>query len=222
MNKICGLTYTHTSNYGSCLQAYALQTTIENIKNASVEEGSKLTKPADPTKDGFAFDGWYTDSGLNNPMDFNTPITGKLDLYAKWKAASIIPPAPNEYTVSFETNGGSTIVSVTVEEGSKVTKPADPTKDGYKFVNWYTDIGLSTEMNFDNAVTSTLTLYAKWEKVDDGNYGIVDRDFKIPCDVKFSTEAHTSANQTTIDLYTRFPPLFSNLYHFFITLEFTL
>ena len=169
------------------------------IENARVEEGSKVTKPADPTKDGFTFDGWYTDSGLDNPMDFNTPITGKLDLYAKWKINSDVPPVKNEYTVNFETNGGSTIVSVTVEEGSKVTKPTDPTKDGYKFVNWYTDIGLSTEMNFDNAVTSTLTLYAKWEKVEDGNYGIVDRDFKIPCDVKFSTESHTSANQTTID-----------------------
>lgn len=69
-------------------------------------------------------------------------------------------------TVTFETNGGSTIESQTLEAGSKAIKPADPTKDGYHFVNWYIDPAFTngSEYDFDMPVTQDITLYAKWEK----------------------------------------------------------
>ena len=50
----------------------------------SIEAGQKATKPADPTKANYAFAGWYSDSGLTQAFDFNTPITGDITLYAKW------------------------------------------------------------------------------------------------------------------------------------------
>jgi uncharacterized repeat protein (TIGR02543 family) len=69
-------------------------------------------------------------------------------------------------TVTFETNGGSTIESQTLEAGNKAIKPADPTKAGYHFVNWYIDPALTdgSEYDFDTPVTQDITLYAKWEK----------------------------------------------------------
>ena len=169
------------------------------IESVNVEEGSKVNKPADPTKNGFTFSGWFTNTGLTEGMDFDAPITSNVDLYAKWTKNVEIP---REFTVSFVTNGGSNIDSVKVNENEKVSKPADPNKEGYKFIGWYTDIGLTSIMNFDNGVTGTLTLYAKWEQIPDSYYGIVDRTYKIPKNVTFSTEEHTSANHTVINCST--------------------
>ena len=65
------------------------------------------------------------------------------------------------YTVTFDTDGGSSIDSVVVKDGEKLNKPNNPSKDGYSFVNWeYND----KEYNFDNVVTSNLTLKAIWKK----------------------------------------------------------
>ena len=73
----------------------------------------------------------------------------------------ILDDNTNYYTVTFDTDGGSSIDSVVVKDGEKLNKPNNPSKDGYSFVNWeYND----TEYNFDNVVTSNLTLKAIWKK----------------------------------------------------------
>ena len=63
------------------------------------------------------------------------------------------------YTVTFDTTGGTTISSVTVEDGNVVTKPKDPTKEGYTFAGWYYG---DTEYDFNKAVSGNITLTAKW------------------------------------------------------------
>lgn len=70
-------------------------------------------------------------------------------------------------TVSFDSKGGSQVDSQTVNYGKSVTKPSDPTRDGYKFLGWYADEAYQTAYNFDATVTemSPFTLYAKWEAV---------------------------------------------------------
>ena len=65
------------------------------------------------------------------------------------------------YTISFDTDGGSSIDSVVVKSGEKIDKPDNPSKDGYSFVNWEYE---GREYNFDNGVTSNLTLKAIWKK----------------------------------------------------------
>ena len=64
--------------------------------------------------------------------------------------------------VTFNTDGGTSVVEEKVLRGQKVSKPAAPTKSGYTFVGWY--LG-DTLYNFDTPVTAPLTLTAKWEKV---------------------------------------------------------
>ncbi len=65
-------------------------------------------------------------------------------------------------TVTFVSNGGSSVSDVEVENGEKVTKPTNPTKDGYEFSKWTTDEEGNEEYNFDTAITSDITLYAQW------------------------------------------------------------
>ena len=75
------------------------------------------------------------------------------------------------YTVNFNTDGGSTVVAQTVPHGGVASKPADPIRNGYTFVNWYTDAGCTMEYNFNAPVTNTVTLYAKWTVNQDNNTG---------------------------------------------------
>lgn len=75
------------------------------------------------------------------------------------------------YTVSFNSNGGSAVASQTVAIDSAAAKPADPTKSGFTFGGWYTDAELTAEHSFSAFITSDLTLYAKWiAVVTEGEY----------------------------------------------------
>ncbi|WP_186327885.1 InlB B-repeat-containing protein [Paenibacillus xylanexedens] len=126
------------------------------VTEQTVSYGDKVIVPAVPTKAGYIFAGWYTDSGLSQAFDFdNTTVTADITLYAKWTV--------NSYTVNFDPNGGSVVADQTVPYGELVTAPDVPTKAGYTFGGWYTDSGLSKAFDFDNTtVTADITLYAKW------------------------------------------------------------
>lgn len=79
-------------------------------------------------------------------------------------------PLPNnnygEYTVSFDTAGGSTVAKQIVIKGNKVIKPADPVKDGYWFVGWYTDSEFKALFDFDTEILADTSLYARWAVPD--------------------------------------------------------
>lgn len=131
----------------------------------AVLEGNKATEPPAPTVSGWTFGGWYKDSTCTETQkyDFNTPVTANLVLYAKWTEDVQTPPVPTSYTVSFNMSGhGTQITGQTVEDGGKVTKPADPTASGYTFKGWYTDSTFQTEFDFNTAIHADTTLYAKW------------------------------------------------------------
>lgn len=76
---------------------------------------------------------------------------------------------PTTYTVTFQTNGGSSIESQTVEEGAQAVRPANPTKNGFTFGNWYADAELTTVFDFDTPINNDITLYAKWLDPNDPN-----------------------------------------------------
>ena len=132
------------------------------VKAQEVENGKTVAKPTNPTRDGYTFGGWYTDSALTKEYDFKTVVTGNLTLYAKWNKAEEVV---TKVTVTFNSNGGSEVVSQTVDKGAKVTAPGNPTKDGFTFGGWFTDEALTAPYNFESAVTDNLTLYAKWDEV---------------------------------------------------------
>lgn len=76
------------------------------------------------------------------------------------------PPTPVEYVVTFDTVGGSEVVSVKVSGGEKIERPADPVKNGNIFDGWYLSSDYSTSWNFgSDAVNGNVTLYAKWDKI---------------------------------------------------------
>ena len=139
------------------------------IDSVSVSPDSYLTKPADPTKDGYNFGGWYKESECKNAWDFTKDIVNSnVTLYAKWiaKTGGVTPlpnPTGNTFKVTFKSNGGSKVDTLEVTENSLIPKPADPTKAGHTFGGWYKEGALTNLWNFDTeVVTADLTLYAKW------------------------------------------------------------
>ena len=125
-----------------------------SIKDQVVEKGTKVVKPANPTKTGYTFIGW----SLNGKSyDFNSKVNGDITLVATWKET-----VKENYTVSFNTDGGNDITSQTVLEGEKATKPTDPVKEGYKFNGWTLN---GKTYDFNSKVTKNITLVATWEQL---------------------------------------------------------
>ena len=79
------------------------------------------------------------------------------------------------YSVSFNTDGGTSVASQKVVKGECITKPVNPSKSGYSFAGWYTTAELTTAFNFATQITSNRTLYAKWTEnaVHLHNYSIL-------------------------------------------------
>lgn len=132
-------TITFNSNSGSA------------VGSQTVKYQDKVTKPTDPTKDKHEFIKWLDEQG--SEYNFNSEVTKNMILTAEWIEL---------FTVTYDTDGGSTVPSETVRKNSKFTEPDEPIKDHYEFVNWYEDDMFTTLYNFNDEVTSDKLLYAKY------------------------------------------------------------
>jgi uncharacterized repeat protein (TIGR02543 family) len=126
-----------------------------SVQSQTLDYGMKVTKPADPTKTGYTFAGWYKDSAFAEAFDFdNEKVEGNVSVYAKWTI--------NSYTVTFVNYDGTTVLDTeTVNYGSAApykgqtpTKPAD-VQYTYTFSGW--------DVDFSN-VPGNLTVTAQFSK----------------------------------------------------------
>jgi uncharacterized repeat protein (TIGR02543 family) len=122
--------------------------------------GERAEKPAhDPTKAGYTFGGWYTDTAFRSPYDFTTPVTADITIYAKWE------PIPYKLTYSLNGAPGTPPDSLgDLTYGQTITEPAAPQWPGHTFGGWFLNAdGTGTAWNFEtDTVTGDFTLYAKW------------------------------------------------------------
>ena len=123
------------------------------IQTQYISEGGTVIRPANPTKNGYEFVEWQLNGFTYN---FSTPVTKSITLYAKWKDST-----KNIYTVTFNTGSGSSVPTQHIEEGGLVVRPANPTRTGYKFVEWQLN-GIT--YNFSSKVTKNITLTAVWKQ----------------------------------------------------------
>ncbi|MBO5866576.1 MAG: leucine-rich repeat protein, partial [Clostridia bacterium] len=121
------------------------------------KEGAKI-EPGTPQKGNFVFEGWYADAAYSQKFEsFGNMPAEDVTVYAKWST----------YTsgrINFVSNGGSPVDPVRGVTGQPVEAPANPTKDGYKFVGWCQDETLINLYTFSTYPNGEITLYAKWQQ----------------------------------------------------------
>jgi len=124
-----------------------------------IPEGDTVTAPADPTRDGYTFTGWFVDYLLTAEYDFATPVYYDMILFAGWEPTG----SGVSYLVAFDTNGGSFVAPQIIPDGSTASAPADPTRDGYTFKGWFADGQLTAAFDFATPITGDTVLFAGWE-----------------------------------------------------------
>lgn len=160
--------------------------TVEEMR---VPYGEKIPRPADPTREGKYFAGWFSDIEREHPWNFDTDtVEGNMTLYAGWSDTPLNTDGGKtgghllawllpllgvlllllillllRKTVRFETSGGTELDNVRVWRGAKIQTPAVPLKTGSLFGGWYTDEECTQPWDFANdTVKKNMTLYARW------------------------------------------------------------
>ncbi len=134
------------------------------IANQTLEEGAVPTRPSDPVREGYTFNGWLL-NGAN--YDFSQGLTADITIIATWTENETPPEEPpseepevKTFRVRFNLNGGSgSIKTQTIEEGKTAKKPTNPKRNGYTFNGWLLN---GKDYNFNSPVTKDITLTAKW------------------------------------------------------------
>jgi uncharacterized repeat protein (TIGR02543 family) len=152
-------TYTVTYNYNSATGGNSVSSVSYTV------DGIRVSLPT-PAKTGFTFDGWYSDAGLTTLVGgagASYAPTGSVTLYAKWTAAT--------FTVLYEYNGataGNTDDDDEYTTGATVITLPTPTRAGYTFGGWYSDVTVTTSVGAAGgsySPTANLTIFAKWTAI---------------------------------------------------------
>ena len=105
-----------------------------------------------------------------------------MDRYAS-EARDVTVVVTDDCTVKFESNGCSFVPEQVVKRGQRVTRPEDPTKEGFVLEGWYTDFDMTRPWDFDrDTVTASMTLYARW--TDGTAIAPVDENGGVVCQLK--------------------------------------
>jgi len=173
----------HNNNYADItFKPYTATITYETNGGKPVNQtkyncGEEVTL-LDAEKTGYTFQGWYTNSDLtegpvriiettedtvesvvNNGELSADGIVENTTLYAKWKI--------NQYTITFDTDGGSEIDPIIEDYGTGIKAPAEPERAGYTFAGWYENEECTGEAyKFTTMPLNGKTLYAKWEIIE--------------------------------------------------------
>ena len=121
-------------------------------------EGSAISAPSNPTKPGYIFDGWYSDSDCTQVFNFDKMPQGPTIVYAGWKPAEMI-------TIKFDTSGAGTLQDIQTTIGSLVGTLPTLKADGKIFLGWYKDPEFTNKFT-DSTYSSSMTLYARFINPD--------------------------------------------------------
>ena len=107
--------------------------------------------------------GDFNETAVFTPDDTNYAAIRVSDIAVNvYRLSSGSPSGIARYTVTFDSQGGSAVAQQTVTRNDPVSKPGDPTREGYTFDGWFTDADCTEAYDFSTGVTGSLTLYAKW------------------------------------------------------------
>ena len=117
---------------------------VSEIAPITQDYGTEITAPDNPTRKGYTFKGWDKEISETMPAE-------NITVKAQWEI--------NQYTITFDTNGGSEIAPITQDYGTEITAPDNPTRKGYTFKGW--DKEIPETMPAEN-----ITITARWKDTE--------------------------------------------------------
>ena len=130
-----------------------------------------------PVRQGYYFQGWYTDEHFTNRISTITKgSSGNLTLYATWRKNVGSGLGGAVYYLRFNTGEGTEIPDQLIHANFTATRPENPTLKGYTFSGWYTSQNYTEKFDFDSKITKNTVIYAKWVKIGE-EYEELDGEF---------------------------------------------
>ena len=157
--------------------------TGETFQQGVTDSDGMMRQPAEPTREGYTFDGWYWHADYSgytdeqkaaDKVDFSQPVQSDVNIYAQWTKNA----DQNEIDVLYAANGGQFATGETFQQGvtdsdGMMRQPAEPTREGYTFDGWYWHADYSgytdeqkaaDKVDFSQPVQSDVNIYAQWTK----------------------------------------------------------
>ena len=157
----------------------------QEVQQGLTDSDGMMRQPAEPTREGYTFAGWYWVSDLSgltdeqrdlNKVDFSQSVAGKdhVTVFAQWTKNQ----EQNDHAVTYVANGGQFATGETFQQGitdsdGMMRQPAEPTREGYTFDGWYWHADYSgytdeqkaaDKVDFSQPVQSDVNIYAQWTK----------------------------------------------------------
>jgi uncharacterized repeat protein (TIGR02543 family) len=129
-----------------------------NVDEVTDEAGTSVQKPQDPVRPGYIFQGWYSAASGGTKYEWPHTLTGSLTMYAHWQESG-------EYTITFDSQGGSETSAASGNEGTSISRPQDSVRPGYIFQGWYSAASGGTKYEWPHTLTGSLTMYAHWSGI---------------------------------------------------------
>jgi uncharacterized repeat protein (TIGR02543 family) len=136
----------------------------------TADTGTKVPKPADPKMAGYRFLGWFPTASGGTKHDWPYTLSADVTMHAQWV---------KQFTITFESHGGSPVEAITADTGAKVPKPADPKKADYWFLGWFNAASGGAPYAWDHELTGDVTMHAQWQPEVSFEVTVQDQDGNI-------------------------------------------
>jgi uncharacterized repeat protein (TIGR02543 family) len=140
-------TVTFDSHGGSAVQA------------VRANAGTRVNQPTAPIRTGYTFLGWYSSASGGTRYTWPYTVKANVTMHAQWRDNSLPPPV--QYTVTFDSHGGSAVQAITVSPGTLVYQPT-PTRTGYTFLGWFSAASGGAQYSWPYTVNANVTMHAQW------------------------------------------------------------
>jgi uncharacterized repeat protein (TIGR02543 family) len=143
------------------------------VKPITADSGAAVSRPADPTRPGYTFSGWFSAASGGTLYPWPYTLTKNVTMYAHWSN-----PLIEKYTITFDSQGGSAVKPVTAAVRTQVAEPSEPTKSGYIFEGWFSAASGGTLYPWPYTLMEDVTMYARWEAF--AHFVVFNADGGIP------------------------------------------
>ena len=165
----------------------------------TLNEGAAYGNLPTPTRSGYTFDGWYTNADGGSKVGANTTIKGNTTIYAHW-TKNDTPTPVKTYTLTYNANGGNVSpTSKTLNEGASYGELPTPTRNGYTFDGWFTELTGGNKVSANTTINGNATIYAHWIEIPQQDNGTISLTARSTCLIKGQTTAVIANVNNAID-----------------------